>query len=81
MNKSYGSNISRFMILISLKKKCDSLSLAVILKQNVSIVLQDGWRAKLKARDDNEIDTMFIDKRASGDEKGQILVGRENRLL
>ena len=67
------------MILISLKKKC--LSLAVILKLYVSIVLQDGWRAKLKARDDNEIDTMFIDKRASGDEKGQILVGRENRLL
>ena len=39
------------------------------------IVFQDGWRAKLKARDGNEIDSMFIDKRASQDEKGQILVG------
>lgn len=45
--------------------------------KGLHIVFQDGWRAKLKARDGNEIDTMFIDKRASKDEKGQILVGKE----
>ena len=40
-----------------------------------SCFFQGGWRAKLKARDDNEIDTMFIDKRTSDDDNGQILVG------
>ena len=45
--------------------------------KQLNIVFQDGWRAKLKARDGNEIDSMFIDKRASQDEKGQILVGKE----
>lgn len=39
-----------------------------------SLVAKDGWRAKLKARDNNEIDTMFVDRRSSGEENGQILV-------
>ena len=39
---------------------------------------QNGMRAKLKAADSNEIDTMFMDKRSSVDEdsKGNILVGQ-----
>ncbi|XP_028410971.1 protein ABHD16A-like [Dendronephthya gigantea] len=39
-----------------------------------SLVAKDGWRAKLQARDNNEIDTMFIDRRTSDNENGQILV-------
>lgn len=39
-----------------------------------NLVSKDGWRAKLKARDENEIDTMFIDRRTSENENGQILV-------
>lgn len=42
----------------------------------LSILVQNGKRAKLEAADGNEIDTMFMDKRTSGDEesKGNTLV-------
>jgi len=38
---------------------------------------RNGQRAKLKAADSNEIDTMFMDKRSPEDEesKGNTLVG------
>jgi len=45
---------------------------------NSSFLDQNGMRAKLKAVDSNEIDTMFMDKRTSEDEesKGNTLVGQ-----
>lgn len=36
--------------------------------------MKGGWRAKLKAEDGNEIDSMFIDNRSNDRGNGQILV-------
>ncbi|XP_046844487.1 phosphatidylserine lipase ABHD16A-like isoform X2 [Xenia sp. Carnegie-2017] len=38
------------------------------------LIAKGGWRAKLKAEDGNEIDSMFIDNRSNDHGNGQILV-------
>lgn len=48
----------------------------------LSILSQfDGQRNKLVACDGNEIDTMFVDRRRDGGQKGQTLVNVCNDLL
>lgn len=48
-------------------------------KHILSILLQNGKRAKLETADGNEIDTMFMDKRTSEDEgsNGNTLVRQQ----